>query len=263
MIKAGFIQFQPVFGDLEKTISRLTSLIENSEDADLIVLPELANSGYNFDSFEQAYELSEEVDNSSYLNLIKEFAVKNSCFIVSGFNERENDKLYNSAVLVSPEGIIGKYRKVHLFMNEKDIFTPGDLGFPVFDIGICRIGIQICFDYLFPESWRILALKGAQLICHPSNFITAYPQKVIPAHAIINRYFIITTNRIGIEKDLSFTGESFVVNPEGDFIFKASDSDDEVFISDLDIKLSNNKMITKRNHVISDRFPEQYKDLTC
>ena len=263
MIKAGFIQFQPAFGDLDKTISRLNILFEDAKNADLLVLPELANSGYNFDSFEQAYELSETIEKSTYLNFIAEFANRNSIYILTGFNEREKDKLFNSAVLIGPESIIGKYRKVHLFMNEKDIFQAGDLGFPVFDIGHCRIGIQICFDYLFPESWRILALKGAQLICHPSNFITPYPQKVIPAHAVINRYYVITCNRTGTEKDLTFTGESFIINPHGDFLFKASSMDDELFIRELDVSLSDNKMITKRNHVLKDRFPEQYKDLTC
>jgi len=263
MIKAGIIQFQPVFGDLEKTISRLTPLLESAKDTDIMVLPELANSGYNFDSYEQAFELSEEVENSCYLNFISDFAARNSNHIVTGFNEREKDKLYNTAVLIGPDGVIGKYRKLHLFMNEKDIFEAGNLGFPVFDIGICKIGIQICFDYLFPEAWRILALKGAQLICHPSNFITPYPQKVIPAHAVINRFFIITCNRIGVEKDLNFTGESFIINPDGDFICKASFSNEDVIISDLDIKLADNKMINKRNHVFGDRFPEQYKDLTC
>ena len=118
--------------------------------------------------------------------------------------------------------MIGKYRKVHLFMNEWDIFEKGNLGFPVFDFGICKIGMLICFDWIFPEVWRILALKGADIICHPSNLVLPYAQQAVPVHGMINRTFNITANRIGIERGIKFTGESIISDPEGKIIKKAS-----------------------------------------
>lgn len=262
-IKVGYIQFQPALCNPQKSLFKLQRLFTKINEADIIVLPELANSGYNFESREQAFQFAEETSGSHFIDFLIDKAKELNAYIVSGFNEKSKKKIFNSALLISPEGIKGKYRKVHLFMNEKDYFSTGDKGFPVFDIGICKIGIMICFDYLFPESWRILGLKGADLICHPSNFITPYPQKVIPSHSVVNKYYIITTNRIGTEGELNFTGKSMIIDPEGDIIKQASSDKEEVLIKDINICLSLNKMITPRNHVFDDRHPEQYTDLVC
>jgi len=262
-LKIGFIQFAPVLGDLKTTIRKIDGLIDQSKTTDILVLPELCNSGYNFTSFEEAWKTSEEIDNSLFINYLISKCEQFNLYIVSGFNERDNRDLYNSAILVGPKGYIGKYRKLHLFMNEKDYFKPGNISLPVFDIGMCTIGMLVCFDWIFPEVWRILALKGAEIICHPSNLVLpGLAQKAVPIHALTNRIYTITANRIGSEGDLSFTGLSTIANPHGDILFQASQTEEETVIKDIDIKSARDKIITKKNDLFSDRRPEEYSLLT-
>lgn len=262
IIKAGFMQFQPELCDPDLNMSRIEHLIRHAADADLIVLPELANSGYNFESKEQALSVAEEAGKSLYIEFLTSISKKYNLFIVSGFNELENDKLFNSAILVGNEGLLGKYRKMHLFMNEWDIFEKGNLGLPVFDIVKCRIGMLVCFDWIFPEAWRILALKGAEVICHPSNLVLPYAQQAVPVQGLINRTFNITANRIGTERGLTFTGQSIIADPEGKILIKASSDKEEVSIAKLDLTLARNKMITPRNHLFNDRLPSEYSLLS-
>ncbi len=258
-MKVGFMQFAPGLGDVQTTMGDIERLIVHAEGVDLLVLPELCNSGYNFESAEQARATSEEIGKSAYLQYLESLAQRFSCHVVSGFNEREENRLYNSSVLVGPQGYVGRYRKLHLFMNEKDFFHAGNEGLPVFDIGLCRVGMLICFDWIFPEVWRILALKGADVICHPSNLVLpGLAQRAIPVHALINRVYVVTANRIGQERDLSFTGMSTVVNPKGEVISQASTSDEQVSVVEADIELAREKGITPRNHVFADRRPEEY-----
>jgi predicted amidohydrolase len=262
-LKIGFIQFAPVLGDLKTTIRKIDGLIDQSKTTDILVLPELCNSGYNFTSFEEAWETSEKIENSIFINYLTSKCKKFNLHIVSGFNERDNNNLYNSAILIGPKGYIGKYRKLHLFMNEKDYFKPGNIGLPVFDIGLCKIGMLVCFDWIFPEVWRIVALKGAEIICHPSNLVLpGLAQKAVPIHALTNRIFTITANRIGTEGDLSFTGLSTIANPHGDIVFQASQTEQETVIKDIDIRVARDKIITKKNDLFSDRRPEEYTLLT-
>ena len=261
-MKIGFVQFAPVLGDVQATMLKIDELISLAKTADLVVLPELCNSGYNFKSREQAWETSEEIKNSIFVRYLESLCRKHNFHVVSGFNERDDKSLYNSAILIGPEGYIDKYRKLHLFVREKDLFTPGDAGLPVFDIGVCRLGILVCFDWIFPEVWRILALKGADIICHPSALVLpGLAQKAVPIHGLINRVYTITANRIGTEGDLTFTGLSTIADPKGDVIVQASASDEEVKIVDIDIELARNKMVTPRNDIFADRRPEEYVSL--
>lgn len=256
----GYIQFEPVLGRLKDTIDRLDRLLSDAANADLIVLPELCNSGYNFESAEMAWETSEEIGNSIFIKYLEDKCSEYNLFIASGFNERDDKFLFNSAILVGPNGYVGKYRKLHLFMNEKDYFMPGDMGLPVFEIGLCRIGLLVCFDWIFPEAWRILALRGADVICHPSNLVLrGFAQKAIPVHALINHVFVVTCNRIGFEGDLKFTGLSLIASPEGVVLREASDSNTEIGIVKINLDLARNKMITPRNQIFEDRRPEEYK----
>ena len=262
-MKIGFIQFAPVLGDVQATIRKIDGLIDQTKITDILVLPELCNSGYNFTSFEEAWETSEEIENSIFINYLLSKCKQFNLYIVSGFNERDNNNLYNSAILIGPEGYIGKYRKLHLFLNEKDYFKPGNIGLPVFDIGLCKIGMLVCFDWIFPEVWRILALKGAEIICHPSNLVLpGLAQKAVPIHALTNRIYTITANRIGNDGDLSFTGLSTIANPNGDILFQASKTKEETVVKDIDIRLARDKIITKKNDLFSDRRPEEYSFLT-
>ena len=262
-MKIGFIQFAPVLGNLQSTIRKIDRLSSLCTTADILVLPELCNSGYNFNSYEHAWETSEEIEGSTFVRYLESICARHNLYIVSGFNERDSNSLYNSAILVGPKGYIGKYRKLHLFMKEKDYFKAGNIGLPIFDIGLCKLGVLVCFDWLFPEVWRILALKGVDIICHPSNLIIpGLAQRTIPVHALTNRVYIVTANRIGTEGDLLFTGLSTIANPKGDILVQASQSKEEVGITDMDVGLSRDKMITPRNDIFSDRRPEEYSFLS-
>ena len=262
-MKIGFAQFCPLLGDPQANLKTIERLIRSQPNADLLVLPELCNSGYNFVSKEQAWETSEEIASSAFVNQLIELCRELQLHIVAGINERDGDKLYNSAVLVGPEGVSGKYRKMHLFMNEKDIFQPGDIGLPVFDIGIAKIGIAICFDWFFPEVWRILALDGADIICHPSNLvIPGLCQRAIPIHALINHIFIVTANRIGTERELTFTGLSTIADPKGELLAQAVSDEESVTVVEIDVAQARDKKATARNNLFADRRPEEYRRLT-
>ncbi len=262
-MKIAFLQFEPVLGDLQTTMQRIDHLIRRCEACDLVVLPELCNSGYNFRSREQAWETSEEIADSIFIDYLTSTCKASNTHIVSGFNERENNVLYNTAILIGPAGYIGSYRKLHLFLNEKDYFKPGDRGLPVFDIGSCTIGILICFDWIFPEVWRIVALKGADIICHPSNLVLpGLAQRGTPVHALVNRVYIVTANRIGTEGGLTFTGLSIITDPKGDILVQASPTEEEVGMADIDIGMARDKTFTEKNDLFRDRRPEEYALLT-
>ncbi|MEW5796280.1 MAG: nitrilase-related carbon-nitrogen hydrolase [Candidatus Zixiibacteriota bacterium] len=259
-MKVGYIQFEPVLGDVAHNIGTLDTMIAQADGAELLVLPELCSTGYRFESRQQAWDLSETTKKSRFVRFLTSVCAKRATHIVAGFDEREGDKLYNTAVLVGPNGLIGKYRKLHLFMDEKDIFEPGNFGLPVFNIGPCTIGMVICFDWQFPEVWRVLALKGADIICHPSNLVLpGLCQKALPVHAVCNRVFVITANRIGTERDLTFTGLSTIADPKSNVLVQASPDRAEVGLVDIDIALARNKRPTPKNHVFDDRRPDEYR----
>ena len=258
MIKVSVIQFHPVLGDIDANINKIAELMNKSAGSDLYVLPELASTGYNFASREQAYDLSEPVDDSRFIDFLEGMCVSLQCHIVTGFNERDGDLLYNSALLVSPDGLAGVYRKLHLFNDEKDIFQPGDLGMPVYETSIGTIGMLVCFDWMFPEVWRKMTLQGAQIIAHPCNLVLLYCQSVVPSHAIINRIFVATANRIGTEGGITFTGRSVIVAPDGEVLAAASHDQEEVLTVENDIEQADYKMVTPRNNVLKDRRVELY-----
>jgi predicted amidohydrolase len=262
-VKIGFLQFAPILGDRDANIEKIDPLLKTDAEFDLLVLPELCHSGYNFTSREQARETSEEIGRSVFVEYLESVARQRRCHLVAGVNERDGEQLYNTSVLVGPEGFIGKYRKMHLFWNEPDIFQAGDLGLPVYDIGSCRVGMLICFDWIFPEVWRILALKGADLICHPSNLVLpGFCQKAIPVHAMINRFYVVTANRVGTESELTFTGLSVIADPKGEVIAQAEQTSEEIKTAEMDLELARDKMMTPRNHVFKDRRSEEYR-LLC
>jgi predicted amidohydrolase len=257
--RVSVVQFQPELAEPQENIKKLEPLIDASSDSFLVVLPELSNSGYNFSSREQALQCAETIGKDGiFQDFLLRKAKEKDIFIVSGINEKDGDKLYNSAILVGPGGILGKYRKMHLFMNEKDLFEPGNAGLPVFDLGPFKIGIMICFDYLFPEPWGIMARKGADLICHPANLLTENPRKCLPGLAFMNRIYVATANRIGTERSLTFNGESFFTLPDGRIVNMLSVDKTEISTLEIDTMLSRNKMITARNHAFDDRRPEVY-----
>jgi predicted amidohydrolase len=257
--KVSVIQFMPRLGHPEANIEMLRPLLGMAKGSALVVLPELSNSGYHFRDRDEARLYAEEIGRKGiYQDFLVEQADLHGFHIVSGIDEKEGEVLYNSAILVGPGGVAGKYRKTHLFMDEKDIFKPGDGELPVFDLGGFKAGILICFDYLFPEPWRMMAQKGADIICHPSNLITENAHRCIPGLALMNRIYIATANRTGTERGLTFNGRSSMTRPDGQYLGMASSDRDEILTFALDTGLSRNKMAAPRNHVFGDRRPELY-----
>jgi predicted amidohydrolase len=262
-MQISYIQFAPVLGDPEASMAKIGKLIGQCAGADVVVLPELAKAGYKFESKQQARDTSEEIGTGPFVEFLISECQQYSFHIVAGLNEREGDKLYNSSVLVNSEGVVGKYRKMHLFWDEPDIFEPGNLGLPVFDIGFCKLGMLICFDWIFPEVWRIMAMKGADLICHPSNLVLpGFCQQAIPVHALMNRVYIVTANRVGSEGDLTFTGLSTIADPRGSVLHQGTQTGEEAGGADMDVDAARDKMMTPRNHLFKDRKPHEYSLLT-
>ena len=187
-------------------------------------------------------------------------------YLVTGFNEKYRDKYYNSALLIGPEGLLHTYRKLHLFNEEKNWFDEGDIPLQVNVIKDVKIGIMVCFDWLFPEVTRTLALKGAEVICHPSNLVLSYCQQTMLARCLENRVFAVTANRYGRDKrphgELRFTGKSQITTPGGQALYRAASQKEWLFIADINPAEARNKMITARNDVLADRRPEYYLNQT-
>ena len=243
-MKIGFVQFEPLFGDVDGNLKKAGDLIMES-DADLLGLPELFNTGYVFTSKEEAVSLAEEVPRGRTTRGLCEIAKEKGVFIVAGLAEKDGDRIYNSSVLVSPDGYVGRYRKTHLFFEEKLWFDPGDEGFQVYDIGICTVGIMICFDWIFPESMRILSLMGADVICHPSNLVLPFCQDAMKTRCLENRAFAVTANRTGTEerggKSLYYTGKSQITGTRGDVLFQAGEGTEEVGIVEIEVSEARDK----------------------
>ena len=260
-MKVGFIQLDPIFGDIEGNIDTVTRLVEGA-DADLLVLPELFNTGYLFTSHEEVAELSEEVPGGKTTEALCELAQRKNVWIVGGLAERSGDNIYNSAVLVGPEGYRATYRKIHLFFEENLWFQPGDEGFQVYDIGVCRIGIMICFDWIFPESMRVLSLMGADVVCHSSNLVLPFCQDAMKTRCLENRVFAVTANRTGSEerggKSLSYTGKSQITATRGEVLFQAGEETEEIGVVEIDVNEARNKDVNEYNNLFGDRRTDFY-----
>lgn len=262
-MKIGFIQMEPELLDLNANLSRAERFLKEAakKGAKFVVLPELFDTGYNFYSKEELEEIAQHVPDGETTQFLIEQARKHEMFIVAGTAEKdEKGRIYNSAVIVGPIGwgYIGKYRKIHLFYREKLFFEPGNLGFHVFNIGMARVGVMICFDWFFPEAMRTLALKGADIIAHPANLVMPYAPKAMPIRSLENRVFSITANRIGEERGLRFIGMSQINSPKAEILLRASEDKEEVGVVDIKLEEARNKKINELNDIFKDRRPGYY-----
>lgn len=262
-MKVGFIQFDPVFGDPVGNVERVIRILETRE-ADLVVLPELFNTGYQFASMREVEDLSEEIPGGYTSQKLIDLSGEKSVYIVAGLSEREGDTFYNSAVFVGPLGFMGVYRKIHLFSEEKVWFSPGDKGFRVWETPFCRIGIMICFDWFFPESARTLALKGADIIAHPSNLVLPHCPDAMVTRCLENRVFSVTANRTGSEArggkaPLEFIGKSEIVSPAGGILCRAETDTESFGLAEIDPLEARNKDINPFNNLFGDRRDGFYR----
>lgn len=260
-MKVGFYQFRPHFGKIRRNANRIIAALGNA-NADLIVLPELAFTGYYFRDRAEVVSLAEETTHSPTVNALEQLCREKNFYIVTGFTEKFRDKYFNSALLIGPEGLLHTYRKLHLFNEEKNWFDAGDLPLKVNPVKGVKIGIMVCFDWLFPEVTRTLTLQGAEIICHPSNLVLDYCQQTMLVRCLENRVFAVTANRYGRDRrphgELRFTGKSQIVAPGGDLLYRASSQREALYIMDINPADALDKFITARNDVIADRRPEYY-----
>ncbi|HOW50563.1 MAG TPA: nitrilase-related carbon-nitrogen hydrolase [bacterium] len=260
-MRIALIQNQPLFGAVESNLNRLLTLIE-SVDADLYVLPELCFSGYQFLSTDELRSLAVDPD-GAVIGWFRQAACDRKASIAFGYPERAADGCYNAAMIVTSDGRDLRYRKTHLFYKEKEFFLPGDRGFNVIEWGGVRIGLAVCFDWYFPESFRTLALKGADIIAHCSNLVMPYCQQADFARALENRVYIATANRIGSEErdgeKLTFTGGSVLVSPRGEYLLNLPKDAEAAEVAVIDIALAREKKINRYNDIVADRRPEFYR----
>jgi|YNPNPStandDraft_1061719.scaffolds.fasta_scaffold03150_9 predicted amidohydrolase len=262
MITIGFAQFCPVRRDVAHNIATLARLLDGVH-ADLLVLPELANSGYLYASPEELAPYAEPRDGSGpFLSALARLAGQMGGVIVAGFAERAEAGLYNAAAAVSARGVLQLYRKTHLFGIEKDLFLPGDTGFRLFIHQGARVGMMICYDWFFPEAARTLALAGAQVIAHPADLMLPYCQAAMVTRCLENHVYAITANRFGTEElngtTLTFTGASQILDITGRVLQAAPASGECVALCEIEPALADNKWITPQNNLFTDRRPEMY-----
>ena len=270
-IRVSCIQFEPVFGAVAQNVARACDLIRAAatDGSALVVLPELANTGYVFETAEEALALGEPVPDGAssraWVSLARELGIH----IVAGITERDGDTLFNSALVTGPQGYVGTYRKAHLWDRENLVFAKGNLGFPVFDTALGRVGVAICYDGWFPETFRQLALAGAEIVCVPTNWVpmpdqpageAAMANVLHRAAAHSNGILIACADRVGVERGQPFKGQSLIVGPRGWTIAGPASRDRPETLSavvDLD-EATRAKDLNSFNSVLRDRRADVY-----
>lgn len=268
------VQFEPKIGELEANRRTGLELIAEVADAgaNLVVLPELSDSGYVFETRAEAFALSGTAAETGTVRAWAEIARARDLHIVGGFCERDRGKLFNSAAIVGPDGLIGVYRKTHLWDAENLWFDPGDLGYPVFATPLGRIGALICYDGWFPEAWRLLAMQGADIVCVPTNWVPMPSQPAaLPAMSNIlcmgaahsNSFCVAAACRTGIERGQPFIGQSLIVNHEGwPVAGPASQDRTETLVGRLNLADARRKRrLNDFNQLLRDRRTDLYGEM--
>jgi predicted amidohydrolase len=260
-MRVGLLQFAPQPGNVKANLDHIACALSNAH-ADLVVLPELCTTGYLFPSRSEVTRLSEPVPAGPTCEAMAALSRNAKTAIVWGMPELAGARIFNSAVMVTPQGEFHLYHKAHLFVDEKDLFDRGDSPFPVFDLGPLKIGMLVCFDHFFPEAARTLALRGAQIICHPSNLVMVHAHTNTITRAVENRVFWILANRTGSEtldgRTLAFNGRSQIVAPDGRLLGCAGPVSEELLIVEIDPAEALNKKVTPRNDLFLDRRTDLY-----
>lgn len=264
-MRAGFAQFSVAFGDFDHNAARVTELVARALPCDLLVLPELCFSGYDFADPKETAQFAEPFGDGAAAALLRQLAARHGITLVAGYAERAPEGCYNSALLVEPNGQLHNYRKLHLFNRERELFLPGDAPPPVIETPLGRIGMMICFDWFFPETARSLAARGAQLIAHPANLVLPWCQRAMPTRCLENRVYAITANRTGVEsragRTLIFTGASQLLDTRGTVLASAPAEGEAVGAAEIDLAKADDKSIAGVNDLFRDRRPEMYAGL--
>ena len=261
-MKIGFLQLKPQFGRVKDNVKSASSILSGLTDA-TVVLPELFNTGYLFRNMEEVKELAESTVSGYTVGEMKKLAKKQNLNLVFGMAEVKNRKYYNSGVFINPKGKVETYQKVHLFDREKLFFESGQSSYKTYPVEGAKIGMMVCFDWIYPEVARVLALQGAHVICHPSNLVLPWCKEAMKTRAIENGLFTVTANRIGTEKrgniSITFTGKSQIINPKGEVLVSTGERSETLKVAEIDVSEADDKMVTPNNHLFEDRKPALYK----
>ena len=271
-VKIAAVQMDP---KLMKNSENLDKMLRQtraaaSEGAELIVFPECALTGYVFSSREEALPFMETVPGPA-TGKVAALCHELGVHVVIGLLEKDGKKCFNVAVLIGPQGLVGKYRKNHLpFLGIDRFLDPGDRPFEVHKTPIGNIGLHICYDCNFPESARIMTLLGADILALPTNWphlrdpITNH---VVPTRAFENRVHLVAVDRVGVERGTKFLGKSKIVNALGEVLADGSYDDEEILHGEVSLALARQKhiVITPGEFevdYIADRRPELYGEIT-
>jgi predicted amidohydrolase len=267
-------QFEPHVGEKHENVARTLELIDEAagRGAELVVLPELCNSGYMFASHDEAESLAEPVPDGPTVTAWLERCAAHGIVLVAGIAECDGDVLYNSAVVLAPNGPIGTFRKLHLWNEENRWFAKGDRGVPVFDTPVGRIATIVCYDGWFPECYRLAALGGADLVCIPTNWVPIPGQAdgqpamatiLCQAAAHSNSIVVAAADRIGVERGQRFIGQSVIVAHTGwPLSGPASEDRPELLAADVDLDEARRaRKWNSFNDPLRDRRPDAYGPL--
>jgi len=270
-VKTACIQMDLEFGAIEKNTKKTVRLINEAADngAQLIVLPELCVSGYVFTNREEAFAYSEKIPEGFSCREWIKVSKARKVYVIAGVSELDGGKLYNSAVLFGPEGYIGKYRKLQLWEDEFLWYEPGDIGLPVFKTPIGRIGMLICADMWYQETYRILTVSGADIICccingtwHddlPDNMLSFFPIHSMAA-ANSNNVYIAAADRVGVERGVRFPGKSLIVANTGLPVAGPIELQEEIIYADCDFAAVRRHQPNEYNSAIKDRRIDVYDE---
>lgn len=271
LVTVAGVQMKPKVGRKAENLESTLRFIEAAADqgAQLIVLPELSNSGYVFASRAEAFSLAESIPDGPSTQAWLEIAARRSVTIVAGISEREGERLFNSAVVVGPKGLLGTYRKLHLWGDEHLYFEAGDKGLPIFHTDFGRLAVVICYDGWFPEVYRLLAMRGADIVAMPTNWVPmsgqpentpAMANTLAMANAHSNALNIVCANRVGIERGQAFIGQSLIVGAQGwPLAGPASYDKEEILFANINLKSTRQaRSLNAFNHVLRDRRDDIY-----
>lgn len=272
LIMVAGVQMDVALMDVEANLTAMEGHLSETaqQGALLTVFPECALTGYCFDSLEEALPYAESIPGPSTKRLA-EHCAKLGVFVVYGLLEQEGDDLFNACVLVGPDGVLGSYRKIHLpYLGIDRFTTPGDRPFAVQAAGQLNIGMNICYDGAFPESSRIMALQGADLIVLPTNWppgAKCTADYVINTRAMENAVYYMAVDRVGSERGFQFIGQSRICEPNGDTVASADHTEEEILYAQIDLRRSRNKHLVRvpekhEIHRFADRQPQWYATLT-
>lgn len=264
----GLAQTAPRLGEPARNLEAALTRLEEAAagGCELLVLPECAFSGYMLASEEEARRIAEEIPGAS-VEALERACARLGLHCVAGLLERDGGRLRNTAVLVGPEGLVGLYRKTHLpFLGVDRFVVPGEEAPEVFETSLGRIGIEICYELRFPELTRALALAGAEIVTHPTNWpapVRPFADYLTRARAAENRIFLLTANRVGREGGMEFFGRSQAVDPQGVRLVEAGDGTEELVLVGIDPAEAREKdrAIVPGEyevHLFGDRRPELY-----